>query len=109
MTVRTQAADRPRVRPTVRGVVLAVLVTVLGVVSLGPVREYLGERARIATLERQAQMLERANAGLEAEIKRLHDPAELERLARECLGMVRPGEIAFVTVPKGGQPQPSSC
>ena len=35
---------------------------------------------------------------------------ELERIARECLGMVKPGEIAFVVVPKGGHTAtPSDC
>ena len=32
--------------------------------------------------------------------------AFLERLARQCLGMVKPGEIAFVVVPKEGAPAP---
>ena len=40
--------------------------------------------------------LEAENADLRVEISRLHDPAELEELARACLGMVGPGEVAFV-------------
>ena len=46
-------------------------------------------------------------ANLRAEISRLHDPAELERLARECLGMVGPGEVAFVM--PGRTANPSDC
>ena len=39
----------------------------------------------------------------------LNDPRTLERLARECLGMVRPGQIAFVTIPKHAAPIPPDC
>lgn len=38
---------------------------------------------------------------------RLHDPVELEKLARECLGMAGPGEVAFVT--PGGRPDSADC
>ena len=48
-----------------------------------------------------------AEAELRAEISRLHDPTELEKLARECLGMVGPGEVAFV-IP-GLTADPSDC
>ena len=109
MTTRLQTIDRPRVRPTGRAAVLAAIVTVLGVVSVVPVRAYLDGRARIAGLERQERALEQENADLRARIAKLYDPAELERLARECLGMVEPGEIAFIVVPEDGKPAPSSC
>ena len=33
----------------------------------------------------------------------------LERIARECLGMVKPGETAFVVVPAHGKPDPPDC
>jgi cell division protein FtsB len=66
---------------------------------VGPLRTYLDQRERLARLERQTQVLQQANAGLEAQIRRLNDPEYLERLARERLGMVRPGEIGFVPVP----------
>jgi cell division protein FtsB len=36
----------------------------------------------------------------------LRDPGFLERLARQCLGMVKPGEVAFVVVPVQGAPAP---
>ncbi|MDP9343302.1 MAG: septum formation initiator family protein [Actinomycetota bacterium] len=97
-----------RVRP--RALALAVLVVALLVASVYPIRTYLGQRAQIHSLEREALILERANARTEHRIKSLHDPAELERLARECLGMVKHGEIAFVVVPKGGHAAtPSDC
>jgi len=91
VTVRTEAAPRPRL--TGRAALLLIVLTVLAVFSTVPVREYLSQRSRIAELERQARTLEQENAGLRTDMAKLYDPAELERLARECLGMVAPGEI----------------
>lgn len=102
MTADARASARPtplaRVRPrlTARAGALVVIVTLLGVLALVPARAYLDQRARVAALELQAQRLEDQNATLANAIAKLHDPAELERLARACLGMVKPGEIAFV-------------
>ena len=97
-----------RIRP--RAIALAVLVVALLTAAIYPVRTYLGQRAQIHTLERQSAILERANDHLTHHITSLHDPSQLERLARECLGMVKPGEIAFVVVPKGGHAAtPSDC
>jgi cell division protein FtsB len=44
------------------------------------------------------------NDDLRADIDRLGDPAYLEQQARECLGMVRPGEQPVV---RAGEP--SDC
>ena len=87
--------DRPRL--TGRAAVLLVTLTILGFMAAVPARQYLAERGRIAELERTATELEERNGDLRAQISRLHDPAELERLARACLGMVGPGEVLFVT------------
>ena len=58
----------------------------------------LGQEA--TRLERRKQELLIQNAALYAEIHRLRtDDRYIERLAREQLGMVRPGEIEFVIVP----------
>lgn len=109
MNAATRRLERSGVRLTGRAAALLVIVTLLGVFSAVPIRQYAEQRSRIAGLEREAARLEQANATLESEIARLRDPAELERLARECLGMVKPGEVAFVVVPKDGQPRPTSC
>jgi cell division protein FtsB len=93
------ARERPRL--TGRAAGLLVVLVVLGLLLLVPARQYLAQRGRIAELDRQATELEEQNDALRARIASLHEPAELERLARECLGMVRPGEIALV-VPGGG-------
>ncbi|GBC87822.1 Cell division protein FtsL [bacterium HR12] len=101
---RTIPRDRPR--RTGRAAALLVAMGVLTLLMLVPARQYLDQRARLAELERRAAALEARNDRLRAEIARLHDPVELERLARACLGMVRPGEIALV-VPDA--PRPEMC
>lgn len=107
MSVRAHAV--PRIRFTPRAAVLAALVLVLGLAMVVPVGQYFEQRAEIAELERTVRELEHQRAVMRGRLERLHDPAYLERLARECLGMVRPGEIAFVPVPEGGEPTPPRC
>ena len=100
-TTRSRPAPRPRLerdrpRLTGRAAALLVAVAILVVMAIVPIGRYLDQRSAIADIERRAAELDTQNADLRAEISRLHDPAELERLARECLGMVGPGEVAFV-------------
>ncbi len=111
-TTRSRPAPRPRLqrerpRLTGRAAALLVAVTILVVMAVVPIGRYLDQRAAIADIERRAAQLESQNADLRAEISRLHDPTELEKLARACLGMVDPGEVAFVT--PGRAPDPSEC
>ena len=96
--------DMPRL--TARAAALLVAIALLAVMAIVPTRGYLAQRGRIAELERRTVELEQANADLRAQIQRLHDPAELERLARECLGMVAAGEVALVTP---GQAPSEAC
>ena len=76
------------------------------VLSVAPAQLYFEQRAELAQLERQAAALERTNETLASRAEQLRDHAYLERLARRCLGMVKPGEVAFVVVPKEGAPAP---
>jgi cell division protein FtsB len=95
-----------RARLTVRATILFTLVIGVLVLSVAPARMYFEQKAEVARLERQAAALERTNETLAARAEQLRDDAFLERLARQCLGMVKPGEIAFVVVPKEGAPAP---
>ncbi len=102
MSARAEAGAPPRGRITVRAVVLMAILLVLGISAAGPVRNYLAQRAEIDQLEQRIDSLERERGQLERELERIRNPDELEKLARECLGMVRPGEIAFAN-PDGGR------
>jgi len=66
-----------------------------------------------ARLEQRRQELRMTNAQLRVEIERLQtDDRYIEQLARQQLGLVRPGEIELLIVPPGhgatpGTPDPS--
>jgi cell division protein FtsB len=109
MSPRPPALHRTRARLTARAGVLAVIVVMIAVLSIVPLQRYLKQRARIAELQHHARLVARANAELNEDIDRLRSRAWLRRLARECLGMVEPGETAFVVVPKRGDPPPPLC
>jgi len=102
-------AHRATVRLTPRAAVLFVAFLLMGVFAVAPIRAYLDHRVRLMEMQRQADVLERQNDALHAKILDLEDPRTLERLARECLGMVRPGEVGFVVIPKGEAPTPPDC
>jgi cell division protein FtsB len=97
---------RRRARLTARATILCTLVIGVLVLSIAPARLYFEQRAELGQLERQAAALEQTNETLAARAEQLRDHAFLERLARRCLGMVKPGEVAFVVVPKEGAPAP---
>ena len=105
-----KTTERSRVaRITPRASILGFVVFVAAIFAVAPARAYLEQRAQQNQLANQVSQLEQQNADLQRQLDRLHDPAELERLARECLGMVDPGQIAFVPVPHGRVPTPPSC
>jgi cell division protein FtsB len=89
--------------------VLAVAVVALLLAMLYPLRTLVDQRAQIASLQDRERELRAGTAQLDREIARYNDPAYLERVARLCLGMVKPGEVAFVVVPKGGKAAQNPC
>jgi cell division protein FtsL len=96
-------------RPSPRASILLFAVFLAVVFAVAPMRAYLHQQDELSELQRRADQLEQQNTDLEQRIADLNDPATLERLARECLGMVEPGEIAFVPIPKGHAPTPPDC
>ena len=96
-------------RLTARAAVLCVIVLFLLTLAVAPLRGLIDQRNQLARLERQAESLTASNAQLEEHIDLLNDPAYLERAARQCLGLVRPGETAFVMVPSHGALPSPEC
>jgi cell division protein FtsB len=108
-TRATSVPERRRVRLSPRGVLLLIAMALILLATVAPARNLIQQRAQLAQLKRQTAQLERQNQVLQARVDHLGDPAYLERLARQCLGMVKPGEVAFVTVPRHGAPVPPNC
>ncbi len=109
MSVHAARIAGRRARVTPRALVLLVAVLAMLLAISYPLRQYVDARGDVARLEQRLSGLEEQNRTLHEQIERLHDPEYVERLARECLGMVRPGEIAFVVAPEGGEAEPPAC
>ena len=99
---------RTRLRLTPRAAVLALVLAVLLLGLVVPLKTFLQQRGQLARLQQQERVLEQQNASLQTQVRRLHEPAYLEQLARQCLGMVRPGEIGFTLAGTGAQASTSS-
>ena len=96
-------------RLTPRASILAFVVFVAAIFAVAPARAFLEQRAEQQQLTQQVAQLQQENDALTQRLNDLNDPVHLDRLARECLGMVKPGEIAFVPIQRGHAPTPPSC
>ena len=97
---------RRRLRLSLRGTVLLVVVVMILFAGIAPFRNLMNQRAQLASLKRQTAQLQAKDDALQGRVNQLNDPTYIEQLARQCLGMVMPGQIAFVTIPQRGAPVP---
>lgn len=109
MTARVQRLPRQGMKLSRRSAWLAAIVLVLAALTVFPLRQYFEQQAQVDRLRQELELLSNEREDLELELERLEDPAYLERLARECLGMVLPGEIAFVAVREDGEQPETPC
>ena len=92
---------RPRPRLTSRAAVLAVVICAVALSLAYPVREYIAQRRQIDQLAAEHQVEEAQVSKLEAEQKRLRNPAYIEDQARARLGLCLPRETCYIVI--GGQ------
>jgi cell division protein FtsB len=86
---------------------LALTLGAILLMALPPARQLYAQQRSIAAEEAKLALLSEENARLEQRLARLQDPDYIEKLAREQLGMVRPGEISYVVVPpEASAPEP---
>jgi cell division protein FtsB len=85
--------------------VVLVLVGILFVAVL-PTRTLLQQRRDTKAATAELQELRERNEALEERARRLRDPREIEQLAREQYGLVRPGEEPYVVLPAPPPPAP---
>ena len=102
--------ERSRPRLTGRAAVLAVVICAVALSLAYPVREYIAQRRQIDQLAAEHQIQEAQVSKLQAEQKRLRDPAYIEDQARARLGLCLPRETCYVIIGgrPGGQPQPAA-
>lgn len=63
-----------------------------------PLRQIVAQRQEIVATQERLDAIVADNAALESRVEALQTPLEVERLAREELGYVRPGEEAYVVM-----------
>lgn len=101
MTVAAQAESaRPRPLRSLLSALVVFCLLLLATMALKGWRDYDRARDRAAALADQVAATERRIAELRQRIHALQeDPAALERVAREDLGLVRPDEVVLVLPP----------
>ncbi|MCU1346604.1 MAG: hypothetical protein JWL70_2870 [Acidimicrobiia bacterium] len=77
---------------------LATLAIAALVVFVFPTRRWVDQRSAIAQREQTLATLQNDNAALTARIAALQNGSEVERIAREQYGFVRPGQSAYVVL-----------
>jgi cell division protein FtsL len=78
---------------------VAVLVVAVAVTTNAlPLRQIVDQQQEVAEARQTLDELSRENAILTDQVAALQTPIEIERLAREKLGYVRPGEAAYVVI-----------
>ncbi|MDP8958849.1 MAG: septum formation initiator family protein [Actinomycetota bacterium] len=89
-------AKRRLSNPVLAALLLVALAAVLTYVF--PFRRIMTQQRAVELAEHKLAVLREENARLEDRAAALRTPAEVERIAREEFGLVRPGEVAYVVV-----------
>lgn len=98
-------AQAPGAKPKRPGAFVVVLLLVgLAIVLAGvfPFRQLIAQERLVENTQAKLDVLVAENEALQADIDAVATPAELERIAREQYGMVRPGETGYVVELDGG-------
>jgi cell division protein FtsB len=89
------------------GVLLAAVVLAgLLFLFILPGRTYLSQRSNLSAATARIRVLGAENAKLQQRVKQLQTDGEVERLARQQYGLVKPGEQAFAILPPKPAPAP---
>lgn len=89
-----------------RKLVFALGATAMIMSVLYPLRQYAASKQELRGLIASEQRMDAKMEELKAAKQRLSSDAEVERLAREHLHMVRPGEVAFAITGAAPTPPP---
>lgn len=113
---RRRRGDGSRLRRLTAGdriylLVLFVVIVLLGVMAIAPLQSYTAAEDRTDRLAASVDRLQEEVDALEERRERLSDPDEIELLAREEHGLVKPGEEPYVVVtpePEFTRPEPDT-
>lgn len=88
----------------------AFLILLMGAAFLTQVVPYgqiVDSKREVAEAQQQLNALQEENAALQDDVDALYTETEIEKLAREKLGYVRPGETAYVVLDPPGTDDPA--
>ena len=86
-------------RPATFMGVLALIITGMAVITaVIPFRQIVEQQAFVESASAELVRINLENEHLRSEVEALNTPGEIERLARENLGYVMPGEAAYVVL-----------
>lgn len=91
------------------GSLLILLMGAAFVTQVVPYNQIIESQRQVAEARAELAELKADNQRLQADVEALHTPSEIERLAREKLGYVRPGESAYVVLDPPGTPDPDQA
>lgn len=92
-------ARRAHLRVRIRLGMFFLVIGALGVTGVAPAQQVMAQRELITQQELELATLTEQNNALESRLSRSADQGYMEKLAREQLGLVRPGETAYIVVP----------
>lgn len=102
--VEAQQRTRRRLRRIGIAAAAVLLLVGVGLVAGSPWRSYRDQQAEAREVDARLAEIEAQRAEVKAKHDLLTTEAEIERKAREELGLVRPGEEAFAVVPEPVDP-----
>lgn len=86
-------------RPALMIVVVAAIVVIAAMVTnVVPFRQVVAQSTEIDAARSELAGIVAENARLSQQVAALDTPIEIERIARDKLGYVRPGEMAYVVI-----------
>ena len=101
---RTTRPATPRPHFTGRAAILAVVLCAIALSLAYPIREYIAQRRQIDQLQAQRRDLATHLKDLRQQQRQLHDPAYIERQARDRLHMCFPDQKCYVII----EPEPKN-
>lgn len=95
----TSRGSKRLARPAMFMGVFALIIAGTAVITaVIPFRQILEQQARVEGASAELARIQMENEFLNREVQALQTPEEIERLARENLGYVMPGETAYVVL-----------
>jgi len=108
MTTASPVQRAQRAIMTPRGAILALLLVGVLFSSVYPIRRYFAVRSSITALKNEERALDQKQQQLAQQKALLQTDGEVERIAREEYGYVRPGEVPFAIIQPSVAPTPST-